>query len=147
MDLSRVPKYVWWIITPTILLPVGFLMTALGVLIITYACMLPNAKGITIDTPYLKIVSEFASQQIAINNDMQKIITEATTSIQQLSSSPSPASTPIMMNSKQHNADVISKINSQAGLLEFKRQQLEKINHELLHVEETIKMLQPKNGI
>ncbi|HSW68636.1 MAG TPA: hypothetical protein VLI69_00580 [Gammaproteobacteria bacterium] len=49
MDLNKIPKYVWWIITPLILLPVGFLMTALGALVVTYAYMLPNAKNIMVD--------------------------------------------------------------------------------------------------
>jgi hypothetical protein len=142
MDLNKIPKHVLWIITPLILLPVGFLITALGVLVITYAYMLPNAKNITVDTPYLKIVSEFASQQIALNNDIQQIIAEASVSMQLLDK-PVPTASAVMMNSSNPSkAKIIADVSSQKKLLEVKKQQLEKINHELWQVKDKIKMLQ-----
>lgn len=144
MDLRNIPTHAWWIITPFLIVPVGFLIVSMGLLLNTYATILPNAKNVTVKTGDIEIATEFAARQIAINEHLQKIVATARESVEKtiaLYGNQSVASAPAATNSMQ-TPEAITKLKQQAVFLQHQLEQLDLLKNELINFKSTIQPYQ-----
>lgn len=137
MDFQNVPKHAWWIITPLIILPIGYLITMAGYLIYTYAHILPNAKSVTVKTPGIEIVTELANKQIEINEQLQNIIESTQTSIQNVISGKS-------VGAVASTVMPIPQLKRQAIKLQVQQEQLKILKKDLLNFKTSIETYEQK---
>jgi hypothetical protein len=141
MDLSKIPKHVWWIITPCLIIPTGFLIVMLGYLLYAYASILPQAKSITVETPNLRVITKLTNEQIAINEQTLNIISSTQQSIQKTISEfqKYPSANSSTINS-------INELQNKAILLKEQENQLKTLKNNLINFQSLIQTYVQKMG-